>query len=574
MAIHQDEQFFIRMEKLRQAVSEVLPGTDAAAEIEDLCRKFKASYREVRALAKTNRSPLVAVVTESAATRRWIINSLQLRLSQQLGLDREPLANEVEGFGPVRPDWLPMQSHFDTISASQWNGVSPWSCVAVAPSVTERIDADLVLYVVDFEDLQNHATARAVYPFAGIPIVPIVLKVTPRGKADLRAFSDRLDTVLDNSASFPLLAFPDYDDKRVQSNIADAEQKIWDQCQGHVDASESKRQQIQEERCDKIQKRFEVETKNILLRSDFKKINDAIDNLKEKERLVLRDQTMKWISGNDDLRTPIRIRLRLIACEITPAFCFPFRSIIGVLAITSGVWDRLAMAMLGSPVALALAAYQSGGQLWSNRNSLHELTADADEQFGRTVIGELEDAFRETRRAITNQLPGSKALTDVNRENLRVKGSESLLQDVRSILDRNCRQDTPLRAIRITATACTVVFLILFSGPIIALYGDYVCPLLHVWSGKSDGIESFPLPELSRIFTGFVLGVIPGIIAGMLLLASLTRTSVITRLTDRTRGEINRQIDSMIADKRLSLEGMDESFNQIRFLNSVMNAND
>ena len=574
MPSQKDEQFFQRMEDLRESVREVLPNTDTADQIEELCRKLKASCRDVRSLANTSRSPIVAVVTESSASRRWITSGLRLRLMQQLGIDRGSSDDEIEGFGPVRPDWLPRQSQFDAISVDQWNGTSAWSCVAIDPSVTERIDADLVLYVVDFEDLQTDATVRAICPFAGIPIVPIVLKATQKGKTDLRAFADRLDGVLDKAPSFPLLAFPDFDDKRTLGNIADAEQKIWDQCQGHVNVSESTRQQVQDERCEKIRQRLDVDAKGILVRSDFKKINHAIDSLKDKEKSVLRDQTMKWISGNDDLRIPIRIRLRLVACEITPPLCFPFRSILGALAITSGVWDRLAMAMLGSPVALALAAYQSGGQLWKNRNSLHDLTDDAGEQFSRTVIGELEDAFGETRRAITNQLPGSKALTDIDREDIRVRGSESLLQDVRSILDRNCREKTPSRIVQVTAIACTIVFVILFSGPIIALYGDYVRPLLHVWSGKSDGIESFPLPELARIFTGFVLGFIPGAIGGMILLAFLTRTSVISQLTDRTRGEIDRQIDCMIADKSLALEGMDDSFNHIRFLNSVMKAGD
>jgi len=228
------------------------------------------------------------------------------------------------------------------------------------------------------------------------------------------------------------------------------------------------------------------------------------------------------------------------------------------------------MAMLGSPVALALAAYQSGGQLWRNRNSLHELSLDAGNQFSRNVIGDLSDALSETRRAIASRLPGSQALSKFERDDIRVRGAESLLQDVRRILDERCRERMPRNAVFATAFACTLIFAVLASGPIIALYADYVGPLVDVWLGRSDGITAFPLPEVARIFTGFLLGVIPGIIGGMILLAYLTRKEVIERLTDDIQGAIHERIDTMVKDESLRLEGLDDSFGQIRFLNGII----
>jgi len=115
-----------------------------------------------------------------------------------------------------------------------------------------------------------------------------------------------------------------------------------------------------------------------------------------------------------------------------------------------------------------------------------------------------------------------------------------------------------------------VIFSVLASGPIIALFTDYVGPLVDVWLGRKDGITSFPLPRVARIFTGFLLGVIPGIIGGMILLAYLTRKEVIERLTDDIQGAIHERIDTMVNDESLRLEGLDDSFDQIRFLNGII----
>ena len=566
----QETQFFKHVEQLKSAVAEILPDTDAQLELEDLCRKLTSNFRDVHELSVTKRAPVIAIASTSTKDARWVVSVMRKELAKQIGEVNYDAVEGLGGFGPVRPDWFPRQSQFAVISCDAWNNAQPWSCLAIDPHKTDRVDADIVLYLVKFEDLQTDAAIRAIKPLAGIPIVPVILGVTENGGRDVEAFARRLESALGKNPCLPRLEFPDFRDKETTASIADAEQQIWSQCQGLVNVSESQRRQIQRERCEAIVRRLDTESRNILRRSDFEQVNQSIRDLMDKEKQVLRTQTMKWISGSSDLRIPIRIRLRLIACELTPPLCFPFRSVLGALALTTGVWDRVAMAMLGSPVSLALAAYQTGGQLWKNRNSLQELNQNAGDQFSRNVIGDLIDPLSETRRTITSRLPGSQALSKIERDDIHVRGAESLLQDVRGILDAGCRKELPGKAVFATAVVCTLIFAVLASGPIIALYADYVKPLVDVWLGRSDGITSFPLPEVARIFTGFLLGVIPGIIGGMILLAFLTRREVVERLTDDIQGSIHDRIDTMIKDDSLRLEGLDDSFGQIRFLNGII----
>ncbi len=568
---NQEKHFFAFAEELRQAVGEILPGTETEREIDILCRKLTNSYHEVRDLSVTKRAPIVVVASKSTHHARWVIAALRKLLGQQIiGDQYENPIQGLDGFGLVRPDWFPRQSQFEVISRESWNGTEPWSCLVIDPSKTDRVDADIVLYLVNFEDLQTDAVIRTIIPFAGIPIVPIVLDISEKGAEDVEAFAGRLEAALEMNSCLPRLEFPDYQDKRTTASIADAEQLIWNQCQRLVSVSEGQRRQIQIERCGAIARRLVAESRNILRRGEFEQVNESIHDLMHKEKQVLKTQTLKWISGSSDLRIPIRIRLRLIACELTPSWCFPFRSILGALALTTGVWDRVAMAMLGSPVALALAAYQTGGQLWRSRNSLQNLNQNAGDQFSRNVISDLIDPLSETRRAITSRLPGSQALSRIERNEIHVRGADALLQDVRGILDERCRNSLPNKLVFATATVCTVLFAVIASGPIVALYADYVGPLVDVWLGRGKGIKSFPLPEVARIFTGFLLGAIPGIVCGMILLAFLTRKACIERSTNDIQGSIHDRIDAMIKDDSLRLEGLDDSFSQIRFLNGIV----
>ncbi len=566
----QEKAFFERIEKLKQAMAEIMPGTEAEREIGNLCRKLSTIYRDVRELSHNKRSPIVVIASKSAVDARWVVSALRRAISEELSGQPIALVENLEGFGPVRPDWFPRQSPFEAIERGVWNGTPPWSCLAIDPSKTDRVDADVVLYLVKFEDLQTDAAVRTIKPLEGIPIIPIILDVTDKGSQDVEAFVGRLTRALGSNPCRPRLEFPNYQDKRTKALIGEAEREIWTQCQGLIDVSESKRRQIQTERCDAIVQRLDTESRNILRSSDFEQVNESIRDLTKKEKQVLKTQTMNWISGSSDLRIPIRIRLRLIACEITPILCFPFRSVLGALALTTGVWDRVAMAMLGSPVALALAAYQTGGQLWRNRNSLQELNQNAGNQFSRSVVADLIDPLAQTRRAITIRVPGSQALSKIDRDDIQVRGAETLLHDVRSILDERCRKRTPGKSVLTTSVVCTAIFAVLASGPIIALYADYVRPLVDVWLGRSDGITSFPLPEVAKIFTGFLLGVLPGVIGGMILLAYLTRKEVIEQLTDEIHSSIHDRIETMIRDDSLRLEGLDDSFCRIRFLNGIM----
>ena len=50
----------------------------------------------------------------------------------------------------------------------------------------------------------------------------------------------------------------------------------------------------------------------------------------------------------------------------------------------------------------------------------------------------------------------------------------------------------------------------------------------------------------------------------------LTRKEVIERLTDEVQGSIHDRIDTMIKDDLLRLDGLDDSFGQIRFLKGII----
>lgn len=552
---------------LRLAVRETLPGTDAQQQIEQLCGKLIANYQEVRSQCSSGRPPTIIVASSTATDRRWIVSALRNALRRTLNCSSDLVESETEGFGPERPSWFAQIGSFTTIEADEWSTNTPWTCLAIDPSKTERLDGDSVFYVVRFEDMQTDAVARSIKQFAGMPVIPVVLNVTTRGQADVRSFLDRLNTVLQPNTCLEALQYPDFQDKRTTDSVEIAENEIWMRCQTFIAASDAERSRVQDERCEAIERQLNVESQRILGNSELKELHAVLSQLENEERQILKKQTESWISGTGDLTVPIRMRMRLHACEITPPLCFPFRSILGALALTSGAWERVAMGLLGSPVGLALAAYQTGWQFWKNRNNLQELNEAAADQFSRTVGAKLIGVFKETQRKIRDTLPESEAIERLDQEDLKVVGADLLLREVRSILDEECRRLLPKKLVLFTAFLSTIFFIILVSGPIIALYADYVRPLFKIWTGENGGITSFPLPEVARIFTGFVLGLLPGAIAGMVLLTFVTRKQITQQSTVRVEERMHMRVDAMIKDDVLRLEGLDKSFAQLRLLN-------
>ncbi len=565
----ENEDFASELNQLSSAATQLMPNTDTAAAIDELCKRLADAYQEVSAEKSIDRKPILIVVSPSKQDRQWIVGALRQRIGITDDVGNKSAKKTIDGFGAVRPKSVTGTMHFELIDPAVWAESEPWSCVGLDPALGQSVDADLVVYAVKFEDLQNDASARGLKPFAGIPTIPIVIGTT-LGMSDVISFEQRLHNVTGKQGLLPTLVLPDFSDRRTTTPVEEGEAEIWERCNGFVSMTDQHRQIVREQRKKAIVEQLRNDVRQILRQSKFYQVYAAIEDLRKAECDILKHRTQQWISGSDDLRVPIRLRIRLMACETTPSLCFPFRSLLGFLALTTGVWDRVVMGVIGSPVAMVLAAYQSGGNFWKSRNSIQELKFDAGEQFGRLVIGDLAKPFEDARREIARRFPGSNALADSDRGNVSVHGADHLLQEVRELLAEKCRFMVPRRLVSTVAIISTLVFAAIFSGPIIALYSDFFVPLIHIWIGISDGIQSFPLPEIGRIFTGFILGAVPGILAGMCLLTYLTRHRIIESLTIDLRKSIHDLIDRMVREKTLRLEGVDDDFTQIRFLHHYL----
>jgi hypothetical protein len=67
--------------------------------------------------------------------------------------------------------------------------------------------------------------------------------------------------------------------------------------------------------------------------------------------------TEHLLSDSHQIHALLRMELRMALMEQIPVWAFPFRSLVSVLCFTTGAWDRLILAGVGSPISMVLTGF-------------------------------------------------------------------------------------------------------------------------------------------------------------------------------------------------------------------------
>jgi hypothetical protein len=269
------------------------------------------------------------------------------------------------------------------------------------------------------------------------------------------------------------------------------------------------------------------------------------------------------------LATLVRIRLRAYAFHHTPPWCFPYRSILGLLILTSNAWDRLIFSLTGSLPSLAVVVWQS----WKNVRTIGKTLARQQRPFAEYLLQQA----RETLAAPVQRLRQSLAALreeDVRTEpstsqqvTVRIAGLDEFQERCRHLLEQSfathlTRRHSPW----LFALLATLAFLIFFSGPIVVIYRQYIETLWRVFHGESVQWIDFPRPDFSMILTSFILSVIPVVIIAMMALSWFTRRRLVERLTRTLRQQLDALTEQWQQQAMLRLELQDPQWQAVQWL--------
>lgn len=261
----------------------------------------------------------------------------------------------------------------------------------------------------------------------------------------------------------------------------------------------------------------------------------AVDRLRETAEALPIEIAQSLVGGGPGLRAAIRSRLRANLLADTSAIWFPYRSVLGLLSLTNGAWDRLVLSLTGSLPSLISTA-------WTGVKNLVNESGEA---------GQLRDGLRQRAAAIVSQRLGPPtARFHAELQRLRrsaaagdhdIRDDEVMLgDDVLGVPERVAADlagidalqeasreivETQIDRVAVSkggGLACcvlgTLAFWGLMAGPIIALYRSYFDASFAALRDLGGDLSAFPRPDFSLLLTSLLLSLLPTAVFAMFVM--------------------------------------------------------
>jgi hypothetical protein len=308
------------------------------------------------------------------------------------------------------------------------------------------------------------------------------------------------------------------------------------------------------------------------LLADFRKRVGAFASPLDEVARSLPDEVINELAGDETaLRVGIRGRLRAEWLDAVPAICFPYRTLVGLLSLTAGAWDRLILAGLGSLPSLVLTGIQSVRNMQEAREFAERLRARTAQRIERALADRLRDSLAQMRRAAAASADDATAppapVAAPTDPPLKVVGLEGIETEMQGVLRDCITRRAPARMWAVLVGVIgTTVFWGLFAGPIVSMYGEYLAAWFRAIDDPAHTLSAFPRPSASMLLTGRVLSAAP---AFFIALAGLSWASRGPRVR-RTLADFRDAIDQLVRRRHtageLRVEPTDPQLGAVQFL--------
>lgn len=305
-----------------------------------------------------------------------------------------------------------------------------------------------------------------------------------------------------------------------------------------------------------------------MLDSQLPQLSAAVRRL-HSEADALPSQTIETVLGSRVvLQSAVRGRLRAQMIADTGMIWFPYRTVLTVLGLTHGAWDRLLLSLSGSVPSIfgTFAAWARNVQQSRKINwEMHEGIRDL---LNRQIQDRLEPVQAQFHRAVT-RMRGSdqeNKSTSVSPQ-IRLSGVEELQSRARSTFEWSVdKHQMPWMTLQFFALIGTVIFWLLMAGPIVSIYRQYLGASYETLSGAQSSVEHFPHPSPALLFTSVLLSLIPMLIYAMIVLSWSQRRTKIHRIADSTYAEEVKLVDELKLSGVISLHYDDPLLEHAEFL--------
>ncbi|QDS93087.1 hypothetical protein FF011L_18420 [Roseimaritima multifibrata] len=586
------------LQRVQRAATTVLGDSLAGQDVLGLCLDHQRS-RQLILQDRTTGVATVAIVGAAGQGKSWLAKQIVRGSAAEKeipsGNAEDESTRRLIWIGPQPPSDLDQRRerylHCDSADMHDFGGEyllvdtpgATDSDQEIADTARRALSMASILIMVTRRDQLRSQTVTVLSELGeGTLIVPIINAVRNSEDAELDADCDALVSRMRSAApSGTVLApilIPDFDVQEISPVAAsdNALQKLNRLLQPYLDGhlTDDRRRRIRLATADA---RFR-ESLRATLGEHLPGLTLAVERLNEEAERLPRDIALSLVGDKESLRAGVRSRLRLTLLTETAAIWFPYRTMLGLLNLTHGAWDRVVLSLSGSLPSLLTAAWTSARNLSQNGAREQDLREGLRRRSSAAVTDRLGPPiarFRDQLKELMHQEgPATNTLLDsdsgTDSQVAYLAGIDSLQEESQQIFEQEIDRHTMRRStVMILALIGTAIFWFLMSAPIVSLYGEYLAASVETLQGAGGPLERFPRPEFSMLLTSLLLSVLPMAIFAMLVITWAQRNGSVLQAEQMIRDRHDQSIQRLQQQGVLKLRWNDPQLADAEFLLSA-----
>ncbi|MCC6508032.1 MAG: hypothetical protein IT423_02925 [Pirellulaceae bacterium] len=581
-------------QRVAEAANAVFGPSTTTQIVMDACRRFDVEVSNITGSRGIN-SLLIAIVGAKGQGKTWVARQLVYDETVKSRLRSGDLIDDATTrlvwIGPTAPERLDANSEiFHACDTQQMVDIgrpyvlldTPGSTDAnqrAAEIASEALSlAPIKLLIIARDQIRSAASISIAQRIDGSECIPVISSVEPdefqaqtsagrQLRADIQALRAQIATLAPRVQLGTEILVPDFEisgdeDASQQSFRSQLVARLADMSLDDLSLTASRESRLQAAEA-RLRRTI---SKNIA--EQMPQLAAAVDRL-NRETETLPERVLDSLLGSPKLLdTGVRMRLRSQLVGDTYLLWFPYRTLMSLLNMTQGAWDRVMLAMAGSVPSLfgALATWAR------NVRQSHEFNLEVQdgirERMQRQVEERLKPLCDQFHRAIWRLRTSDDAKSAPPPAGaMHLSGIEELQDRSRKIFE----QAVAAHATRSwVAQTLAIIGMLLFwgfmAGPIVAIYHQYFSASYASLVEGALHPEGFPHPHPSLIITSVVLSLLPLVIYAMIVLTLTLSNRKIRQVSTEIQLAHTQAIEQLRKLRVIQLEFEDRLLQQAEFL--------
>ena len=545
----------------------------------ELADQFKKEMERLGAVDSFH-LPIFAISGASGVGKTWLAKQFTSDSEIRSKLHEDEPTLKITGFGPKTPPVLSETSgeigtYHRCESEKMLTGLETEYVVLDLPSNDDLSDkvreiANLALdsshikiFVFGSSTLRSGEQIEKLSKASGASILPVYSKCNPENNHRQQDHYNKLKEKYPETNFLDALYVDDWSpDSQSEGEVADETKKklrgILSKAISDQKVKHSLATQIQ---CKSHHFKNELDLSII---QDFRtKVKKSADDLDSAFKELPNAIALKLIGDDRTLRAGIRTRLRTAYVDETHSALFPFRSLLQILSLFSGAWDRLAFASLGSVPSFVLSIVQATKNAKDAKKVKNSIKKHAENRLKESIRPKL-NKFSD---AIASYSKESELITPRNpKPEVELTGINDLSASVEKLFATRVNEGLPKMHFLLSLPAI-LAFWGLAIGPIWETYNRYGQAWMEsLFSATDIDIFKYPVLSFSTISSTLLHCLMPPTIIAGIALVLLCRKSSTDNIASTIRKDYDSKVDEMIKDEALAMHINDKRLEASRIL--------